>query len=199
MHWNCRIPRFDGEHASKLRTAATLGASSIIEGSNLAGTAITFGTKAKLHSCALAQSAVTFESKGSVDLPSYAYTPSPPVDQPAPILEASLEDLSFDEVCNGFIIQAGTVLTFGAATIAHGGDVGYGSAIAGSSDFQLGKEPTSGIDSSDFSTKHAALMAEKSRIESLASRIWRSYFHRRKLPFRRRRRNRRWHCGHSGG
>ena len=51
-----------------LGTAATLGASSVLEGSILAGTAITFGTKSELNGCALAQSAVTFESQGSIKL-----------------------------------------------------------------------------------------------------------------------------------
>ena len=54
-----------------LGTAATLGASSVLQGSILAGTAITFGTKSVLHGCALAQSAVTFESQGSIDLTHY--------------------------------------------------------------------------------------------------------------------------------
>ena len=54
-----------------LGTAATLGASSVVEGSILAGTAITFGTKSQLHGCALAQSAVTFESEGSIELTHY--------------------------------------------------------------------------------------------------------------------------------
>ena len=47
-------------------TAATLGASSVLEGSILAGTAITFGTKSELHGCVLAQTFVTFESEGSI-------------------------------------------------------------------------------------------------------------------------------------
>ena len=55
-----------------LGTAATLGASSVLEGSILAGTAITFGTKSELRGCALAQSAVTFESEGYVK-PSHKY------------------------------------------------------------------------------------------------------------------------------
>jgi hypothetical protein len=54
-----------------LGTAATLGASSVVEGSIMAGTAITFGTNSELHGCALAQSAVTFESEGSVVLNHY--------------------------------------------------------------------------------------------------------------------------------
>ena len=54
-----------------LGTAATLGASSVPQGSILTGTAITFGTKSLLHGCALAQSAVTFESEGSIDLTHY--------------------------------------------------------------------------------------------------------------------------------
>ena len=49
-----------------LGTAATLGASSVVEGSILAGTAITFGTKSELRGCALAQTFVTFESEGSI-------------------------------------------------------------------------------------------------------------------------------------
>jgi hypothetical protein len=54
-----------------IRTAATLGSNSVLEGSILAGTAITFGTKSELHGCALAQSAVTFESEGSIVLNHY--------------------------------------------------------------------------------------------------------------------------------
>jgi hypothetical protein len=49
-----------------LGTAATLGASSVVEGSILAGTAITFGIKSELRGCALAQTFVTFESEGSI-------------------------------------------------------------------------------------------------------------------------------------
>lgn len=49
-----------------LGTTATLGASSVLEGSILAGTAITFGKQAELHGCALSQSYVMFESEGSI-------------------------------------------------------------------------------------------------------------------------------------
>ena len=49
-----------------LGTAATLGASSVLQGSILAGTAITLGTKSELHGCALAQTFVSFESEGSI-------------------------------------------------------------------------------------------------------------------------------------
>jgi hypothetical protein len=51
-----------------LGTAATLGASSVVEGSILAGTAITFGTGSELRGCALAGSAVTFASQGSIEV-----------------------------------------------------------------------------------------------------------------------------------
>jgi hypothetical protein len=63
-----------------LGTAATLGASSVLEGSNLAGTAITFGTKSELHGCALTQSALTLESEGSVELDHYDRKKRPSVD-----------------------------------------------------------------------------------------------------------------------
>ena len=47
-------------------TAATLGASSVLEGSILAGTAITFGVSSELHGCAIAQTFVFFAGDGSV-------------------------------------------------------------------------------------------------------------------------------------
>jgi hypothetical protein len=49
-----------------LGSAATLGTSSVLEGSVLAGSAITFGEKAELHGCALAQTYVTFAGEGSI-------------------------------------------------------------------------------------------------------------------------------------
>jgi hypothetical protein len=52
-----------------LGTAATLGESSILEGSLLAGTAITFGIHAKVNGCSVAMTAITFESEGYVDVP----------------------------------------------------------------------------------------------------------------------------------
>jgi hypothetical protein len=54
-----------------LGTAATLGASSTLEGSILAGTAINVGIGAEIHGCAIALTAVTFANKGIIELNHY--------------------------------------------------------------------------------------------------------------------------------
>jgi fibronectin-binding autotransporter adhesin len=139
-----------------------------LEGSIIAGTAITVGAEAVLHGCTLARTAITLEASASIDSPANAIAAATALSDQA----ANPVTLSFDNVCGvDYAVQAGTALTFGASTSVQGGNVGYGYAIAGTSDLDDGKLPKSGIDSSVLSTNHTALMAERDGSEPLLGAI----------------------------
>ena len=115
-----------------------------------------------MHGCTLARTAITLEASASIDSPENAIAAATALSDQA----ANPVTLSFDNVCGvDYAVQAGTALTFGASTSVQGGNVGYGTAIVGTSDLDAGKRSKSGIDSSVLSTDHTALMAE--RVDSI--------------------------------
>ena len=139
-----------------LDTAAALGTNALLEGSIITGTAITLGANAVLHGCTLTGTTITLGAASSIDSPenaAVAASSATPAPTPGPLISA--------DVCGDYAVQAGTALTFGASTSAQGGNVGYGSAIAGYSDFQDGASLVSTVDSSVLADKHADAMAKR--------------------------------------
>jgi hypothetical protein len=136
-----------------VKTAATLGANSVLEGSIITGTSITFGAGAIVRGCMVAVTSMTFGIASSI-------TEEIAASDAANTIQPST--LSRDTVCGRFAVQAGTAITFADANTIAGGDVGFGTAITGTpvleEDAALGT-----ITSSDMTTtaKHAAAMAEQ--------------------------------------
>jgi hypothetical protein len=148
--------------------ASAHGASSVFEGSIVAGAAVTFGAGCALHGCVLSLAAITFGAGGSVE-PRQAPqvitapvvpAPTPPTSPstPAPTIVKSLSS----DVCENFAVHAGAALTFADNTIKSG-NVGAGAAITGLSTLLDGEiVDESNAFAADTVALHTALMAVRS-------------------------------------
>ena len=148
-----------------VKTAATLGANSVLEGSIITGTSITFGAGAIVRGCMVAVTSMTFGIASSITeeiaAPDAANTIKP-------------FTLSHESVCGNFAVHAGTTITFdGGFTTIDEGDIGVSpvNAITGTPHFQGQGQIVA--DSTVFAAgvliDHAAAMAVRS--ESMAIEI----------------------------
>jgi co-chaperonin GroES (HSP10) len=163
-----------------LGSAATLGASSVLEGSLIVGTSVTVGSDAQINGCIIAKAAVTFESRGGVvGVGSLSFNDSGNgleycIDEEAPTASPTAGDSDcFDTsttVCEDYALHAGTTITFanGGALTTVGGDIAVnpGTSITGMEymTFMYG-ERISTAAAADFASrvneKHSSALATK--------------------------------------